>query len=260
MKISVNQRRLLNILYTNSRITNIELGEILQKSRQTVWQYLKKLNLNGAGFEKIQIHNPNREDNRIFFVEIKTNPEEPEIITKLSSIFATKSIDGIIGTTSLMVKFQVRTSEEFRAVLRKIDSIIAKSRFQFYHVIDILNVFKEAGHVFSENLEETFHTIRLSNKLISQTDFPYKWYIQLIPKILTEYNEIAENFLAPKDQIIDLYRTGQEFGLLAVVRTQSKEKYSAMIQDLYSTGKFQDSHTIFVLDERLPSTFKPFRI
>ncbi|MHA1452753.1 MAG: Lrp/AsnC ligand binding domain-containing protein [Promethearchaeota archaeon] len=259
MKISSDQKKLLNMLYMNSRITNSELGEVIGKSRQTVWKYIQTLNSNVGGFEKTQILNPNREDNRIFFIEIKTNPEEPEIITKLSNLYPTKSIDGIIGDTSLMVKFQVRTNEEFRGVLRKIDSIIEKSQFQFYHVINVLNVFKEAGHVFSNNLEEIFHTIKLSHNFIPHTDFPLKWYLQLIPKILTEYTEIAEEILASQKEIINLYRTGQEFGLFAVVRTKSKEEYSRFIQNLYNTGKFRDSHTIFVLDERLSSTFQPFR-
>lgn len=260
MKISSDQKKLLNILYTNSRITNIELGKQLGKSRQTVWQYIKLLNANGSGFEKIPIIHPNRDDNRIFFVEIKTNPEEPDIVSELSRIFQVKSIDGIIGDTSLMVKFQVRTNEGFRSVLKKLDTIIAESRFQFYHVINILHTFKEGGHIFSEDLDEIFQTVRLDHKFIPNTDFPLKWYLQLIPKTLPKYTEIAEEVLAPKDEIVNLYRTGQEFGLLAVVRTKTKEEYRDFIQKLYQTEKFRDSKTIFVLDERLPSTFQPFRI
>jgi DNA-binding Lrp family transcriptional regulator len=260
VKISSDQKKLLNVLYSNSRITNTDLGRILGKSRQTIWQYIKLLNSNGSGFEKTQILHPNREDNRIFFVEIKTNPEEPEIISALSNLYQIKSIDGIIGDTSLMVKFQVRKNEEFRAVLKRLDTIIAQSRFQFYHVIDVLGVFKEAGHIFSEDLEEVFHTIRLAHSFLSHTDFPLKWYLQLIPKTLTEYTEIAEEILASRKEIVNLYRTGQELGLLAVVRTKTKEEYSQFIQSLYNTKKFQDSKTIFVLDERLPSTFQPFRI
>lgn len=260
MKISSDQKKLLNILYANSRITNSELGKMLNKSRQTIWQYIKSLNSTDSSFEKMLISHPNREDNRIFFAEIKTNPEEPEIISKLSSLYPTKSIDGIIGNTSLMVKFQVRTNEDFRNVLRKVDAIIANSRFQFYRIINVLNVFKEAGHVFSTNLDEIFNTIKLFHDFIPHTDFPLKWYLQLKPKILTEYTEIAEEILAPRTEIINLYRTGQEFGLFAVVRTKTKEGYSEFIQDLYNSGRFQDSHTIFVLDERLPSTFRPFRI
>ncbi len=259
MKITFEQKKLLNIMYSNSKTTNIELGKLLGKSRQTIWQYIKSLNGNGLEFEKTQILHPNREDNRIFFIEIKTNPEEPEIISNLGRIFHTKSIDGIIGNTSLMVKFQVKTNEEFQQVLRKVDSIIANTRFQFYRVINVLTVFKEAGHVFSENYDEVFSTIKIFHNFISNTDFPLKWYLQLKPKNLTEYTDIAEQILAPKKEIINLYRTGQEFGLFAIVRTKSKEEYREFIQNLYSTEKFQDSHTIFVLDERMPSTFQPFR-
>jgi DNA-binding Lrp family transcriptional regulator len=259
MKILPIQKKLLNILYNNSKTTNIELGKILGKTRQTIWQYIKTLNQNGTGFEKIYIPHPNRVDNRIFFVEIKTNPEEPEIVSNLSTLFSAKSIDGIIGNTSLMVKFQVKSNEDFRQLLRKIDEIIANTRFQFYRMINVLNVFKEAGHIFSDNINEIFHTIKLSHDFIPQTDYPLKWYLQLIPKTLTEYTKIAKDIITTMPEIIDLYRTGQEYGLLAVVRTKTKEEYSNFIQKLYSTQKFQDSHTIFVLDERMPSTFQPFR-
>ena len=259
MKISPLQKKLLNILYSNSRQTYKGLENQIDKKRQTIWKYIKSMNEDGLGFEKTQIFHPNREDNRIFFTEIKTNPEEPEIISELRRIFQTISIDGIIGNTSLMVKFQVKTSEDFRQVLRRVDSIVATTRFQFYRVINVLNVFKEAGHVFTDDLNEVFSTIKLYHNFIPYTDYPLKWYLQLKPKILTEYNKISVNILAPMEEIINLYRTGQEFGLLAVVRTKSKEEYQQFIQKIYSTEKFQDSHTIFVLDERMPSTFKPFR-
>jgi ribosomal protein S18 acetylase RimI-like enzyme/DNA-binding Lrp family transcriptional regulator len=266
MQISHDQMKLMNLLYANSDQTHQQLGDLIGKSRITVWKYLKSVNPENSNFEKERIKHPNREDNRIFFIEIKTNPEEPEIISKLGRInsrlrneIQTKSIDGIIGNTSLMVKFQVENNEEFRQVLRNVDKIIANTRFQFYRVINVLNVFKEAGHVFSKDLSEVFSSIKIFYNFIPFTDYPMKWYLQLKPKILTEYDEIAENLLAPMDEIINLYRTGQEFGLLAVVRTKTKEEYRNFIQKIYSTKKFQDSHTIFVLDERMPSTFQPYR-
>ncbi|TFG18696.1 MAG: Lrp/AsnC family transcriptional regulator [Promethearchaeota archaeon] len=259
MKISKEQKRLLNLKYSNSRITNTELGQVLGKTRQTIGHFIKIFNDNGASSEKILIMHPNREDNRLFFIEIKTNPEEPEIVSKLRRIPHTKSIDGIIGNTSLMVKFQVRTNDEFQQVLRRVDSIIANTRFQFYRVINVLTVFKEAGHTFSNDLDEVFSSIKLYPEFIPFTDYPLKWYLQLKPNNLTEYSLIAEQILAPRKEIINLYRTGQEFGLFAVVRTKTKEEYSSFIQNLYDTKKFQDSNTIFVLDERLPSTFLPFR-
>ena len=260
MKIKIIQKKMMNLLYEDSKIKKSELEKILGRKRQTIWHYIQSMKEDGYEFETTPIRHPNREDNRIFFVEIKTNPEEPNIISKLSEIYQTKSIDGIIGDTSLMVKFQVRTNVEFRNVLKKLDTIIAQSRFQFYHVINILNVFKEAGHIFSEDLEEVFQTIRIDSNFIPYTDFPLKWYLQLIPKTLPKYTEIAEEILAPRDEIVNLYRTGQEFGLFAVVRTKTKEDYSEFIQKLYKTEQFRDSKTIFVLDERLPSTFRPYRI
>jgi DNA-binding Lrp family transcriptional regulator len=260
MEITPDKKKLLSMLYSNSRITNEKLGEIIGKNRITVGQYLKSLNEeNDPYYDKTTLFHPNRKDNRIFFIEIKTNPEEPTIVSKLQSIFDTKSIDGIIGNTSLMVKFQVEKNEDIPQVLRKVDSIIANTRFQYYRLINVLTVFKEAGHVFSDDLNEKFSTIILFPSFIPFTDYPLKWYLQLKPKNLTEYTEIAEEILAPRKEIINLYRTGQEFGLFAVVRTKSKEEYREFIQILYSTEKFQDSHTIFVLDERMSSTFRPFR-
>jgi DNA-binding Lrp family transcriptional regulator len=99
----------------------------------------------------------------------------------------------------------------------------------------------------------------MPRSLIPQTDFPLKFYLQILPKRLSEYDAIAVETLAPKDEIVELYRTGEEYGLLGVARTGSIDGYRQFLESLYKTGKIQDTISTLVIDEKLPAIFKPFK-
>lgn len=256
-------KRTLNLLYLDSGKNYIQIAEELQVSRQTIAKYIKTLEHNCISSYDI-IENPNSQSIRTFFIEIKTNPEEPEIVSKLLKIRSIKSIDGIIGANSLMVKFRVQNISEFNSVLHKIDNIISGSRFQHYRIIECLNTFKDGGRIFlaeNPNRPSDFSakTIKIKPEFIKNTDFPFKFYLQIMPKNLSEYTELAQNLLAPQANIIELYRTGQEFGIMAVIRTEDIIEYRNFIENLYKTGKLQDSITTFVIDEKMPAQFKPFK-
>ncbi|MHA1727220.1 MAG: Lrp/AsnC family transcriptional regulator [Promethearchaeota archaeon] len=314
--IKIKSQILLNVLYKNSMRSLAEIGKDLHMTRQHVATYLKRLKNDNIIYEYSIVENPNIQESKIFFIEIKTNPEEPEIVSRLEKIPSIRSIDGIIGSNSLIAKFYVRNDQEFNDILNQIDKIISSSRFQHYKIINCLKIFKNEGNsiIKSENkqmqkLDETdiqilktlnkmgpkfsyksisdkikqiiphityakvrrktkyliksgiiqSFTIRLSNNFIQNTDFGFKFYLHIIPKNFSEYNSLALHTLGPKENITELYRTGQEYGLTAVVRTKNIPEYRNFIESLYKTGKIQDSFTIFVIDEKMPAIFKPFR-
>lgn len=305
---------LVNLLYQDSRVSLIDIGEKLNLSRQSVSKEIEKLEKSGMIRYTI-IENPNMQDTRTFFIQIKTNPEEPEIISKLNEIKGIVSLDGIIGQNSLMVKFFARSNQEFSEIIEKIDNIIARTRFQHYKIIDCLKTFKDGGKDLTDvegegrqkvtkekaaildalkamrskfsfkkahaTLEKTGNnytypktrrvinylidsgiihsfTIRICPKFINQTDFAFKFYLEIIPKNLTQYNFLATKILVNEKKIVELYRTGEEYGILAVVRTRNVAEYRAFLESLYRTGKIQDSITTLVIDEKLPTIFKPF--
>ncbi|MHA1650476.1 MAG: Lrp/AsnC family transcriptional regulator [Candidatus Helarchaeota archaeon] len=64
------------------------------------------------------------------------------------------------------------------------------------------------------------------------------------------YNTTALEFLSSQPQITDLYRTGENYGLLAVVRTKDIESFNQFLQHLYTDSRILDTHTTLVLEER----------
>ncbi|MCP4763126.1 MAG: Lrp/AsnC family transcriptional regulator [archaeon] len=314
-------KKLLNLLYKDSNMKLKNIVEELEKSwrkvsRQTIANDIKDIKEKKekiiSGFSIIE--NPNLQNIRTFFIEIKTNPEESEIIPKLKSIQGIRAIDGIIGPTSLIIKFCIPFNQGFDDILNKIGEIITKTRFRYYKIIDCLKTYKKDGVVFSQNTKEIINitkkeatllriltecngiysdkdihdqiilefpkisllsikrqkvklkemglihsfSIKISPTYILQTEFRYKFYLQIIPKNLSKYDSLAK-LLIEKNEIVECYRTGQEYGILAVVRTMNIPKYNNLIKSLYETGEIQDSISTLVIDEQMPAIFKPFR-
>jgi len=64
------------------------------------------------------------------------------------------------------------------------------------------------------------------------------------------YDVVARKFLAPMEEITDLYRTGEEYGLLATVRVRDVSEYNDFLLKLYDAEGVIDTYTTFVLEER----------
>ena len=64
------------------------------------------------------------------------------------------------------------------------------------------------------------------------------------------YNVVAQNFLAAMNEITDLYRTGEEYGLLAIVRMRDISEYNFFLLKLYDIKDIIDTSTTLVLEER----------
>ncbi|HME55993.1 MAG TPA: Lrp/AsnC family transcriptional regulator [Candidatus Lokiarchaeia archaeon] len=320
-------RCILNLLYDDAMVSQDGLASKLKDlgfnaSRQNIAKYLEKLET-GRNIVYSIIENPNIHQFRTFFLEIKTNPEEPEIVSRLNDISRVRAIDGIIGQNSLMVKVSARNDQQFAEILEKIDEIITGTRFQHYKIINVLKTFKDGGKILSgenvldldrgdtppildvidefildamDTMPERFSygwlstkstdrgqelsypqvhkrvttmmesgiidtfTIKIAPALILATDYSVKFYLQILPKQLSAYNDLAAADLAMKDEIVELYRTGEEYGILAVVRTGSIAEYRQFLESLYRTGKLQDTVSTLVIDEKMPSTYRPYKV
>lgn len=64
------------------------------------------------------------------------------------------------------------------------------------------------------------------------------------------YDIVARNFLAPMNEITDLYRTGEDYGLLAIVRVRDVSEYNSFLLKLYRFKEVIDTYTTLVLEER----------
>ena len=54
--------------------------------------------------------------------------------------------------------------------------------------------------------------------------------------------------------ITDLFRIGEQYGLFAIVRVKDIEDYATFIRDLYNSENIEDTYTNFVLDELISHT------
>jgi len=64
------------------------------------------------------------------------------------------------------------------------------------------------------------------------------------------YGDVAQNFLAPMNEITDLYRTGEDYGLLAILRVRDVSEYNSFLLKLYQSKDIIDTYTTLVLEER----------
>src|SRR6056297_3257521 len=123
-------QKLLNEFYIDSRTTLVSLEDVIGLTRQTISKMKTQLWENGILVGPAIILNPIVLDLTQYFMEIKTNPSEPEILNRIKKIREVQMIDGILGNYSLIVKFQVPSKNRFSAILKKIDSEIEESQFQ----------------------------------------------------------------------------------------------------------------------------------
>jgi len=64
------------------------------------------------------------------------------------------------------------------------------------------------------------------------------------------YDVVAQDFLASMPEVTDLYRTGEEYGLLAFVRVRDTVEFNSLLLRLYDSRDVLDTFTTLVLEER----------
>jgi Lrp/AsnC family leucine-responsive transcriptional regulator len=63
------------------------------------------------------------------------------------------------------------------------------------------------------------------------------------------YDIVAQEVLTSMAEISDLYRTGEEYGLLAVLRVRDISEYNSFLLKLYDSKDILDTYTTLVLEE-----------
>jgi DNA-binding Lrp family transcriptional regulator len=220
-------------------------------------------------------------------LEIKTNPNEPELLENLLKISQLKILDGVLGEYSLFALLIFHSSEEYYQVLSIIDKIMAQSYFKKYQIIETIKVFKTNGIELNVNkIDSNFEIdsidyvilkIMQKNQNIKpistyeikdiikekykdalnfcpkKIGFRGKYLVRIKPKDPSKYNEIALN-LEKNSFITDLFRIGEQHGLFAIVRVKKVEDYAEFIKILYQSDEIEDTFTSFVLDELVTYT------
>jgi DNA-binding Lrp family transcriptional regulator len=140
-------RNLVKGFNNESKFAITKLTQILGLSRQTI-----KKRFDDLVIEKIISNftiniNPNILPINLKYVllEIKTNPNEPELLENLLKISQLKILDGVLGEYSLFALLIFHSPEEYYQVLSIIDKIMAQSYFKKYQIIETIKVFKTNG-------------------------------------------------------------------------------------------------------------------
>jgi Lrp/AsnC family leucine-responsive transcriptional regulator len=93
------------------------------------------------------------------------------------------------------------------------------------------------------------YTLRVDHsKLGLQTKF-----IVRIKANPNAYDAVAGSYLTAMPQISDLYRTGEEYGLLTTVRVRDAPEFNAFLLRLYDSKEIIDTYSTLVLEERKAS-------
>jgi DNA-binding Lrp family transcriptional regulator len=94
------------------------------------------------------------------------------------------------------------------------------------------------------------YTLNFNPKKIG---FSGKFIVKLKPIDTSKYDDLALK-LEKKKEITHLYRIGEEYGLLAIIRMKQVEDYRYFITNLYESEQIEDTYTNFVLDEHVAFT------
>jgi DNA-binding Lrp family transcriptional regulator len=97
--------------------------------------------------------------------------------------------------------------------------------------------------ILKENVEIDYY------KLGFQTRFIMK--VKVNPSV---YSSLARKKLAPMKEITDLYRTNEDYGLLAIVLVRNVNDYNMFLTQLYNTTNVIDTYSTLVLENQTDKT------
>ncbi|MHA1478071.1 MAG: hypothetical protein ACTSPU_07720 [Promethearchaeota archaeon] len=140
-------RNLVKGFNNESKFAITKLTQILGLSRQTIKKRFDDLVIKKIISNFTININPNILPINLKYVllEIKTNPNEPELLENLLKISQLKILDGVLGEYSLFALLIFHSPEEYYQVLSIIDKIMAQSYFKKYQIIETIKVFKTNG-------------------------------------------------------------------------------------------------------------------
>lgn len=139
-------------------------------------------------------------------------------------------------------------TESEQQLLDKINLSREFNRFQVDHIIQDFTI--------SLNNEKLRALISGGERTYKEPDFSTKFYLQIQPEQMSQYTILATN-LVKEPNIIDLYRTGNEAGLLAIVRTKGLKGLNNFLKHLYEKYPIMNTHTTVVVEEIKPAIYPP---
>jgi DNA-binding Lrp family transcriptional regulator len=126
------------------------------------------------------------------------------------------------------------------------------STVELSHLLQVSGIEISQPAVFSrlirlkKNMVILRHALRVDySKLGLHTKFIVR--IKVNPNV---YDSVAADYLSSMTEISDLYRTGEEYGLLAFLRVKDVSEYNSFLLRLYDSRDIIDTYTTLVLENR----------
>jgi len=163
-KDDLKNRILIKSFNSKSKYVITKLTQVLGYTRQTIKKRFDDLKIEKMISNFTININPNILPINLKYVllEIKTNPNEPQLLESLLKISQLKILDGILGEYSLFALFIFHSYEEYYQVLSRIDKIMAHSYFKKYHIIETIVVFKTNGiELYDNKIDPKFEIDRI---------------------------------------------------------------------------------------------------
>jgi DNA-binding Lrp family transcriptional regulator len=108
--------------------------------------FLKKENIIKSW--SIVINPTTQPQNKIFYLFIKTNPNEPAIVSNILQTYDDEELsrfEGITGDFSLVGRFHYPTPSSFLASLEHLYSIVGETGFKKYQLVEVIEIQKLSG-------------------------------------------------------------------------------------------------------------------
>lgn len=159
---------ILNLLRNRSSLSLRGITESLEFTPKQVKKRIKIMKETGI-IQSWQIAlNPHSFQQRIFFLLLKTNPNEPRIVSELLTNYdrnTLSTLEGITGEYSLIGRFYYPNTNSFLSSLEYLYGLIGETGFQKYQFIEVIKLHKERGFL----VPETFHPLKRSELLRLKT-------------------------------------------------------------------------------------------
>jgi DNA-binding Lrp family transcriptional regulator len=193
--------------------------------------------------------------NKILFFFLKTNPNEPEIVSKLLNKYNNNklsSLVGITGTYSLIGQFHYPDPSSFLDSLEELYSIVGETGFQKYLLIEAIETKKYSGFKCKEikrslrpdELERLHKVIDLNN----QSEFPLSSY-QLAKRLNVSQPVISRTLTRWKNEHVILGYSYQT--------DYWKNHYiHSYIQIKTTLGKYKEIIEYCLLNDRVLDVFR----
>ncbi|UYP48420.1 hypothetical protein NEF87_004705 [Candidatus Lokiarchaeum ossiferum] len=313
MEIDAKQKKVIEELFINSRVSSITLSRILQISRQSAASLRQSLWVGRKIYSPTILVNPNNFRSHNFFIFISISSfKESKLREILLEIPELTMLNVLLGEKTILTQFCVRNQKRFIEILHIFDGLIDDGMLSSYEITDSLGIFKVGGFILDDDsqinhlterrwkllqllrknynlrkwplteiseqifkieevkflekinlLREIYRfeeegiiqnfTIILNNPI---ANFNTKYLVRMKPKQNTQYSSLI-NQLKMNPNFIEIYRTGNNLGLLGIYCCKDKLSVPEIVHSLYEEYEIQETTIDLIVEELIRSITPP---